>query len=191
MAKQQKSTAEKRREMAQRPDTDPYVVLEVARDADKAAIKKAYRKKANLHHPDRNKGDEDAERRFKEVAEAYDVLSDPEKRDLFDLYGNVGPEPAPKKSAPSSSESYEERYRAWRSQPSRPRRHMDDWERVYVGEFNGAPHYHFGPVTTCFGCGLGMQGVVQSTNFSAAALGDGSSELPSGMSDGLKSAMGK
>ena len=63
---------------------DPYAVLGVDRKAPAADIKKAYRKLAREFHPDRNAGDKKAEERFKEVSEAYDVLSDPEKRAAFD-----------------------------------------------------------------------------------------------------------
>ena len=59
---------------------DYYEVLGVQRDASDAEIKKSYRKLALANHPDQNKGDKDAEARFKEAAEAYAVLSDKEKR---------------------------------------------------------------------------------------------------------------
>jgi molecular chaperone DnaJ len=67
-----------------------YEVLEVERTADHETIKKAYRRLALECHPDRNPGDPEAEERFKEAAEAYQVLSDPEKRQLYDLYGHDG-----------------------------------------------------------------------------------------------------
>jgi len=63
---------------------DFYKVLGVGKDADQAAIKKAYRKLAREHHPDSKPGDKRAEERFKEVAEAYDVVGDPEKRKQYD-----------------------------------------------------------------------------------------------------------
>lgn len=66
---------------------DYYGTLGVPRDASQADLKKAFRKLARKHHPDVNKGDAEAERRFKEVNEAYDVLSDPEKRKLYDQLG--------------------------------------------------------------------------------------------------------
>jgi DnaJ-class molecular chaperone len=69
---------------------DPYEVLGVARDASDDDIKKAYRKLARQHHPDRNPGDKQAEARFKEVQEAYDLVGDKEKRAQFDRFGFAG-----------------------------------------------------------------------------------------------------
>ncbi len=69
---------------------DYYEVLEVAKNATADEIKKAYRKKALQYHPDRNPGDKDAEEKFKEAAEAYGVLSDPDKRARYDRFGHAG-----------------------------------------------------------------------------------------------------
>ncbi|MHC4924979.1 MAG: molecular chaperone DnaJ [Planctomycetota bacterium] len=69
---------------------DYYEVLGVPRDAAPDVIKKAYRKAALKHHPDRNQGNEEAAEKFKEVAEAYQVLSDEEKRSVYDRYGHDG-----------------------------------------------------------------------------------------------------
>ena len=69
---------------------DYYEVLGVGRDVDEAELKKAYRKLALKYHPDRNKGDEAASGKFKEVAEAYEVLSDAEKRRIYDQFGHDG-----------------------------------------------------------------------------------------------------
>jgi molecular chaperone DnaJ len=69
---------------------DYYEVLGVARDADEAELKRAYRKLALQHHPDRNPEDPSAEERFKEASEAYAILSDPEKRRAYDRFGFQG-----------------------------------------------------------------------------------------------------
>ena len=67
---------------------DYYEVLGVARDATEDQIKSAYRKLAMKYHPDRNPGDKAAEEKFKEAAEAYDVLHDKEKRHRYDQFGH-------------------------------------------------------------------------------------------------------
>ncbi|MGB5867846.1 MAG: molecular chaperone DnaJ, partial [Arcobacteraceae bacterium] len=67
-----------------------YEILEVERDADKSTIKKAYRKMAMKYHPDKNPGDTKSEDNFKAVNEAYQVLSDTEKRSIYDRYGKDG-----------------------------------------------------------------------------------------------------
>ena len=69
---------------------DYYEVLGVSRTATDVEIKSAYRKLALKHHPDRNPGDHAAEEKFKESAEAYSVLADPDKRHLYDRYGHAG-----------------------------------------------------------------------------------------------------
>ncbi len=69
---------------------DYYEVLGVEKTATAEEIKKAYRKKAIQYHPDKNPGDKEAEEKFKEAAEAYEVLSDPQKRQRYDQYGFAG-----------------------------------------------------------------------------------------------------
>ena len=69
---------------------DLYAVLGVSRSATAEEIKKAYRRLARQHHPDANPGDAEAEVRFKEVAQAYEVLSDPERRSRYDTFGTDG-----------------------------------------------------------------------------------------------------
>ena len=66
---------------------DYYEVLEVEKTASVEEIKKAYRKKAIQYHPDKNPGDKVAEEKFKEATEAYDVLSNPDKRARYDQFG--------------------------------------------------------------------------------------------------------
>ena len=69
---------------------DYYEILSVERNADADEIKRAYRRLAMKHHPDRNPGDPEAEAKFKEAAEAYEVLSDEQMRGRFDQFGHAG-----------------------------------------------------------------------------------------------------
>lgn len=69
---------------------DYYEILGVPRDADLVVVKKAYRKLALQYHPDKNPGDKEAEEKFKEAAEAYEVLSDADKKARYDRYGHAG-----------------------------------------------------------------------------------------------------
>lgn len=73
---------------------DYYEVLEVEKTASVEEIKKAYRRKAIQYHPDKNPGDKEAEEKFKEAAEAYEVLSNPDKRARYDQFGHAGMEGA-------------------------------------------------------------------------------------------------
>src|SRR6476660_3995070 len=73
---------------------DFYEVLGVKREASTDEIKKAYRQLALKNHPDKNPGNAEAEKRFKEAAEAYEVLSDQAKRQRYDRYGHAGMEGA-------------------------------------------------------------------------------------------------
>lgn len=71
---------------------DYYSLLNISRTASPEEIKKAYRKLAMQFHPDKNPGDKKAEEKFKELSEAYEVLSDQKKRELYDQYGHAGPQ---------------------------------------------------------------------------------------------------
>lgn len=68
---------------------DYYEILGIDKNADDNTIKKAYRKLAKKYHPDQNAGNAQAERQFKEVTEAYSVLSDPEKKKIYDQFGHA------------------------------------------------------------------------------------------------------
>src|SRR3954470_8540683 len=72
---------------------DFYEVLGINRDATDEDIKKSYRKLAMKFHPDRNPGNKEAEEQFKEAKEAYEILSEPEKRRAYDAYGHAGVNP--------------------------------------------------------------------------------------------------
>jgi molecular chaperone DnaJ len=76
--------------MRDQKQMDYYEILGVERGANQEDIKKAYRKKALKFHPDKNPGNPEAEAHFKEVSEAYEVLSDPKKREMYDRYGKEG-----------------------------------------------------------------------------------------------------
>lgn len=69
---------------------DYYEILGVDKSAGDAELKRAYRKLAMKYHPDRNKGNEEAEKKFKEASEAYEVLRDPQKRQRYDQFGHAG-----------------------------------------------------------------------------------------------------
>ena len=72
---------------------DYYEVLGLKKGASEDEIKKAFRKMAMKYHPDRNPGDKTAEEKFKEVNEAYSVLSDPDKKSKYDRFGHAGVDP--------------------------------------------------------------------------------------------------
>ncbi|RMG10276.1 MAG: J domain-containing protein, partial [Deltaproteobacteria bacterium] len=91
---------------------DLYEVLGVSKGATDEEIKKAYRRLARKYHPDVNPGDKEAEERFKKISHAYDVLSDPEKRKLYDEFGHEG-------LASGFDPEKARAYRSWQSRRAR------------------------------------------------------------------------
>jgi molecular chaperone DnaJ len=85
---------------------DYYEILGVSRDASDAEIKKSYRRLARSHHPDANPGDHEAEERFKELTEAYEVLSNPEARRAYDTYGHQVPRGAGAAGYPGAGDPF-------------------------------------------------------------------------------------
>lgn len=119
-------------------ERDPYEVLGVSRNATDTEIKRAYRKLAKQYHPDRNRGDKTAEAKFKEVQAAYDLLSDPEKRKLYDQFGHVGVSGGPGggwRSGPGTGQ----RVYTWKSGggPDIPIEDLEDLFSIFGGSFGG------------------------------------------------------
>jgi curved DNA-binding protein len=121
---------------------DYYQVLGVSRNASAEEIKKAYRKLAKQYHPDRNPNDKSAEAKFKEVQEAYDVLSDPKKKQAYDQFGQTGvggggsPHPGSGgwRSGPSGQRVY-----TWKNGggPDIPIEDLDDLFNIFSGHAGG------------------------------------------------------
>jgi molecular chaperone DnaJ len=84
---------------------DYYAVLGLSRGASEDEIKKSYRKMAMKYHPDRNKGDSTSEAKFKTVNEAYEILSDPQKRAAYDMHGHAGVDPSAAAQARAHAEA--------------------------------------------------------------------------------------
>jgi molecular chaperone DnaJ len=103
--------------------TDFYSTLGVSRDSTQEDIKKAYRKSALKYHPDRNPGDAEAEKRFKQIAEAYEVLSDENKRKIYDQYGADAVRGAASASGPGGMGGFSS---------------MEEALRTFMGAFGGS-----------------------------------------------------
>lgn len=120
---------------------DYYDVLGVSKNATADELKKAYRKLAIKYHPDKNPGDKAAEEKFKEAAEAYDVLSNPEKRQLYDTYGHaMGPQGFPGGGGGAAGAYYQAGGMS-----------MDDIFSMFGDIFGGHSSGHMGGFESAFG----------------------------------------
>lgn len=100
---------------------DYYQVLGVERDADPAALKKAYRALAQLHHPDKNPDNaEESEEKFKEISEAYSVLSDPDRKRSYDMTGNPNPNRGGFKTTGDPFDIFRQHFHQQKRQPNPP-----------------------------------------------------------------------
>lgn len=79
---------------------DPYEILGISKDANENEIKKAFRQLALKYHPDKNNGSKESEEQFKDINTAYEILSDPEKRKMYDIYGTINPRDVQSQSGP-------------------------------------------------------------------------------------------
>ena len=114
-------------------ERDPYQVLGVPRKASPDEIKKAYRRLAKKHHPDRNRNDTNAAARFKEIQSAYEILNDSEKRADYDRYGHVGAGD-PFGGAPGTSRTGRTHSWSTRSGSEIPIENIEDLFSVFSGQ---------------------------------------------------------
>lgn len=173
---------------------DFYSVLGVSRSADAAEIKKAYRKLAKKYHPDTHAGDKNAEERFKEITEAYEVLSDPEKKKRYDQFGHaafdgsMGPDPQHAYRNAGNQSTYQEFHFDGNSAD------MDDiLKNLFGGGFSGSSHFRrtggFGE-TGGFGSGKSFFGGFSGADTfgEGAHYGRASADVTAGMEIDLEDA---
>lgn len=116
---------------------DYYKILGIVKGASDDDIKKAYRKLALKYHPDKNK-EASAEEKFKEVAEAYEILSDPKKKEIFDKYGEEGLKMQGGQSGPSPSHGQSNNFQyTWSGDPNETFRMFFGNSNPFAGFFGG------------------------------------------------------
>ncbi len=152
---------------------DFYTVLGVEKNASTEDIKKAYRKLAMQYHPDRNPGNKEAEEKFKEATEAYEVLSDTQKRQRYDQYGEAGPEMGGFGGHGNMNDIFEQfgdifgdifggqQQRKRKKAGPTPKQGHDlakelniTLEEAFLGTKKDVTYYHFVSCTTCSGKGM-------------------------------------
>lgn len=135
-------------------ESDYYKVLGISRTASAEEVKRAYRKLAKKYHPDRNPNDKSAETRFKEVQAAYDVLSDPQKRKMYDQFGHTGSTGQGWRAGPAGPHVY-----TWKSGggPDIPVENLEDLFQVFAGGGFGRGQSGASPFEELFS-GIGGRG---------------------------------
>ncbi|CAA3000924.1 dnaJ homolog subfamily B member 1 [Olea europaea subsp. europaea] len=141
---------------------DYYNILKVNRNASDEDLKKAYRRLAMIWHPDKNANKLEAEAKFKQISEAYDVLSDPEKRRIYDLYGEEGLKsgqtPPPKRSSRHYGANQHRPDPNFRFNPRTP---DDIFAEIFGESSNGG--YNRGNGNNVGGSGVKRDGYFRST----------------------------
>ena len=145
---------------------DLYAVLGVERTADDKKLKSAYRKLAKKYHPDANPGDKDAEQKFKDVGEAYAILSDPEKRKLYDTYGYAafdgsGPAPGSGAGGPGGYQYYSTNGNGYQSFHFSGQDAEDLFRSMFGDMFGGSRSSGFGGSRFSGGSGFGGFGSLE------------------------------
>ncbi len=152
---------------------DYYEVLGISRNADEKTIKRAYRKLAKKFHPDTNPGDAQAEQKFKEVTEAYNVLSDQEKRKLYDQYGFAAFEEGAGESGPYGGSHFYGNYGTGYGNSGFGGRGTGYGNRDFTGRETGYGSPNFGGSGTEYGNrGFGNGGTYQEFHFEGRDMGD-------------------
>jgi curved DNA-binding protein len=141
---------------------DLYEVLGVSRNATADEIKKAHRKAVRQHHPDRNKNNPQAEEKFREAQEAYDILSDPQKRRNYDQFGHAGVGGGGPGPSEGFRDPFEQFRRSQRGAPPRGNRQWQAGPNVSVEDFDFRDASGFGDMFEQFfggrGAGAGVRG---------------------------------
>ncbi|CAI9757501.1 unnamed protein product [Fraxinus pennsylvanica] len=165
---------------------DYYNILKVNRNASDEDLKKAYRRLAMIWHPDKNANKLEAEAKFKQISEAYDVLSDPEKRQIYDLYGEEGLKsgqaPPPKRSARGYGTNQQRPDPNFRFNPRTP---ADIFAEIFGDSSNGG--YSGNGNNGGGGSGVKRDGYFRSTNMNGGTR-YGGGENSGGGAGGLRKA---
>ncbi len=172
---------------------DLYAVLGVERTADDKKLKSAYRKLAKKYHPDANPGDKDAEQKFKDVGEAYAILSDPEKRKLYDTYGYAafdgsGPAPGSGAGGPGGYQYYSTNGNGYQSFHFSGQDAEDLFRSMFGDMFGGSRSSGFGGSRFSGGSGFGGFGFAYGGGTGRRAARQQSLDMTSSMTVSFRDA---